>query len=136
MSNPSNKNNFLLNLLDFSRQLYFVKLFHMIILHGYLLVIYHIFCIILLTSRSLFPKPIPRLGIALRMATKDCIVLLYTTGRYCLKSSDVNPLSWIILKKIRGSCELVFSTCQLLNYMMSLVKRTYSSSLHNALMII
>ena len=33
------------------------------------------------------------------MATKDCIVLLYTTGLYCLLSSEVNPPSWIILKK-------------------------------------
>lgn len=40
----------------------------------------------------------PRLGIALRIATRDCIVLLYTTGLYCLKSSGVKPLSWIILK--------------------------------------
>jgi len=50
------------------------------------------------TSRSLLEKLMPRLGIALRIATKDCIVLLYTTGLYCLKSSGVKPLSWIILK--------------------------------------
>lgn len=31
------------------------------------------------------------------IAASDCIVLLYTTGRYCLHSSLVNPLSWMIL---------------------------------------
>lgn len=51
-----------------------------------------------ITSRSLVEKLMPRLGIALRIATRDCIVLLYTTGLYCLKSSGVKPLSWIILK--------------------------------------
>lgn len=51
-----------------------------------------------LTSLSLFPYWILKFGIALKIATSDCIVLLYTTGRYCLKSSDVKPLSWMILK--------------------------------------
>lgn len=52
----------------------------------------------ILASLSLFPYWIPRLGIARKMATSDWIVLLYTTGLYCLKSSGVNPLSWIILE--------------------------------------
>lgn len=52
-----------------------------------------------LTSLSLFPYWILKFGIALKIATSDCIVLLYTTGRYCLKSSDVKPLSWMILKR-------------------------------------
>ena len=52
----------------------------------------------LLTSLSSCEKAIPKFGIARKMATRDCMVLLYTTGRYCLKSSEVNPLSWIILE--------------------------------------
>lgn len=42
-----------------------------------------------------------KFGIARKIATSDWIVLLYTTGLYCLKSSDVKPLSWIILKAIK-----------------------------------
>lgn len=38
---------------------------------------------------------------ALNIATNDWIVLLYTTGRYCLKSSGVKPLSWMILQERR-----------------------------------
>merc|ERR1712168_1521780 len=37
-----------------------------------------------------------RLGMALRIATRDWIVFEYTTGLYCLKSSLVKPLSWMI----------------------------------------
>lgn len=51
----------------------------------------------LITSRSLFANGMFKFGMARRMATSDWMVLLYTTGLYCLKSSDVNPLSWIIL---------------------------------------
>lgn len=40
-----------------------------------------------------------KFGIARKIATSDWIVLLYTTGLYCLKSSDVKPLSWMILKQ-------------------------------------
>ena len=39
---------------------------------------------------------------ALSMATMDCTVLLYTTGRYCSHSSDVYPFSWMILKEEGG----------------------------------
>ena len=49
-----------------------------------------------LTSLSSSAKATPRFGMALRIATSDWIVLLKTTGRYCLKSSGVNPLSWMI----------------------------------------
>lgn len=59
---------------------------------------------IVLTSLSLFPQEMPRFGIARSMATSDCIVLLQTTGLYCLKSSLVNPLSWIILQQKKGKC--------------------------------
>lgn len=52
----------------------------------------------LITSRSV-PNEMFKFGIARKIATSDWIVLLYTTGLYCLKSSDVKPLSWIILKK-------------------------------------
>lgn len=52
----------------------------------------------LITSRSLFANEMFKFGIARKIATSDWIVLLYTTGLYCLKSSDVKPLSWIILK--------------------------------------
>ena len=51
----------------------------------------------LLTSRSGSPKAIFSVPMALIIATNDCIVLLYTTGLYCLLSSFVNPPSWIIL---------------------------------------
>ena len=33
------------------------------------------------------------------IAASDCMVLLYTTGRYCLHSSLVKPLSWMILRE-------------------------------------
>ena len=56
-----------------------------------------------LTSRSLVEKLMSKFGIALKIATRDCIVLLYTTGLYCLKSSGVNPLSWMILEKIKNT---------------------------------
>ena len=44
------------------------------------------------SAKSIFKKSIP-----LMMAASDCIVLLYTTGRYILHSSRVNPFSCIIL---------------------------------------
>lgn len=65
-----------------------------------------------LTSRSLAPNPIPRLGIALNMATSDWTVLLNTTGLYCLKSSDVKPLSCIILKTAIIACQKRCFFCQ------------------------
>ena len=51
---------------------------------------YH--CNQLLTSLFSCEKAIPKFGIARKMATRDCMVVLYTNGRYCLKSSEVNPL--------------------------------------------
>lgn len=33
------------------------------------------------------------------IAARDCMVLLYTTGLYCLLSSDVNPPSCMILQE-------------------------------------
>lgn len=50
-----------------------------------------------LTSLSGSPKSMCKVAIARIMATNDWIVLLYTTGLYCLLSSFVNPPSWIIL---------------------------------------
>lgn len=46
-----------------------------------------------LTRLAGLAKLIPRASIPLIMAASDCIVLLYTTGRYCLHSSRVNPFS-------------------------------------------
>merc|ERR1712004_261772 len=47
-------------------------------------------------SLSLLVNAMLRLGMALRIATRDWIVFEYTTGLYCLKSSLVKPLSWMI----------------------------------------
>ena len=54
---------------------------------------------IILTSLSASPKVMFSVPMALIIATKDCIVLLYTTGLYCLLSSLVKPPSWIILER-------------------------------------
>lgn len=53
-----------------------------------------------LTSLSPLAKGMVRfgLGMARKIATSDWMVLEYTTGLYCLKSSEVKPLSWMILQ--------------------------------------
>ena len=54
-----------------------------------------------LTARILSPKLILSFSMARSMVTIDTIVLLYMTGLNRSRSSSVNPLSWIILKKSR-----------------------------------
>ena len=52
------------------------------------------------TSRCLVSNGILKVLQAFIIAAIDCIVLLYTTGLYCLLSSLVNPPSWIILQNM------------------------------------